>query len=222
MAVRRWGKRCKPLPDPLCQRRSPHKAVGNIRPKPDPDPLHILKAHSKPKKLIQPVKHCRRICAAPGHSRRNGDLLLKSDLHAEALRAVFLKNGRCRFINQVVLPGRQLLFVRFQKNPRLLCLLEGQKIPDIHRLHDHFHFMIPVRTAPEHVQSQIDLGVSLSTDTVHLLSFLFCDVLRGNHYRKWQVNLSAPVTFPVKQCFVYIIHYIVFNYIQRNGVRQCL
>ena len=165
ITVRCRSKRRQLLADALRQSRTAHDAIGNIRTDLHAQFHQILQRTSQIKQPVHSLQGSCRICAAPRHSRCNGDVLLQVDLHAFADMILF-HHELSRFIDQVILVRRKFAGIR-GNDDAVLYPFKIQHIIDTYGLHDHFHFVITVLESSDHIQSQIDLGIRFYPIFVH-------------------------------------------------------
>ena len=153
MTCRRRSQRCQYFPDSLREHGPALNAVGNIRSQRHTEFFQLLHGISHFKKCVQPPQSRRRIRAAACHARRNRNPFLQGNGNA------FRQKSR-RPINQIILVRRKICALYLKTDSRLLPFLKSQIIADIHGLHNHLHFVIAVRSAPQHIQSQIYFCIS--------------------------------------------------------------
>ena len=67
----------------------------------------------------------------------------------------FLFEKCCRLVYQIVLICRQKRKVGRHRNPARLIAGNLQPVKQMNRLHDHPHLMVPVRSLPYHIKSEI-------------------------------------------------------------------
>ena len=151
-----WRKRTKRLSYALGQRRASHNTVWYIRPYLHTSFHKLSLCQSQWKKPVYTYKHSCRISTAPRHPCCNRNTLVQLHWYTVSYRKL-IHQKLCRFVDQIILIGGQIIKIGFYLNPRRLRFTDLQIIMKPDGLHDHLHFMIAILSSAQHIQPKIDL-----------------------------------------------------------------
>ena len=139
------------------QRRSARYAEGHIRPQFGAQPFQFFRRQTQFPVPVQAPQDRSGIRAAPCQSGSQKNPFFNMDMHPRLPPGKF-PHQHSRFIRQVGRTSLQLLPVRGHFQFR--TLRNGYGIRQTDRLHHHRDLVILIRPQSQHVQPQIDLGIS--------------------------------------------------------------
>ena len=144
------------FPNPFCQCCSSLNTVRHIGSQPDATLHQRLHGKSQAIHLIDSPQHCCTVRAATCHTGRYRNTFLQLNGHS-ILNLKLIHQKLCRFVDQIILIGGQIIKIGFYLNPRRLRFTDLQIIMKPDGLHDHLHFMIAILSSAQHIQPKIDL-----------------------------------------------------------------